>query len=625
MPDPQTLLQPGETLGAPAQSDLLQPGETLGDPVAPPAAGPHVDMQQVDPYTGKPSPNYIPQNASVDSGFLKSAGETSGVTGVSQLLSNEAAWRVHSYHQALDAVKRNDWKSAVNNAYAAISGGDKNDPLYDAAKKIIETPWEETKQAYQEFKKGNIGEGAVHAATAVPLIGPGAKAVGEKLATDVKSGNLENVAGDVAGFVSTLGFGKSIGGSGEAGEGAAEAAEGTRPSVRPSTTEIAGEKVPVSTPQLQDQSALSKLVQKAGTREGAQKFINNEVQPAAARATQSNFSKAALSDVENLQKLRGETPTETPTLNTVDDISKHLKSSAQETYQKLDKAGESDHAQWESDHEQWEKDMKDMDTRPELKGFPKPEEPIEPKKFTELQDDISNATDTLNSKISSQVDKEAAKKSLPQMKKQMADFLDKHGDAVEEGELPAANNVYRRGVQYDWIAKKMRTATSGTEGTTSGLNQKPTTLNASSLEKIPANFDNKFGEGSFKKLIGEDGMKNYNEVLNVLKNPMQAPKFQDWIKNSLTATLGYAAGGPVGAGAAVLSKVGLSSLADNLLFNPEFGKKALSGWKATKGAASKTIANRPVLKPTATNAALQGTRSITNVYNGAGSALGGSQ
>jgi len=634
MTDPQSLLQPGETLGTPVQSSLLQPGETLGTPVGsstsepPSAAGPHVDMQQVDPYTGKPSPNYIPQNASTsltDFGndkvgkFIGSAAETSGITGISQLVSARGAWQLHSYHQALEAVKRGDWKSAVNNAYAAISGTGKDDPLYDAAKKIIETPWEETQKAYQEAKKGNVGEAVVHGATAVPILGPGARAVGEKTAQDIKEGEWSKAAGDVAGFVSSLGFGKSLGETGEAGE-AAETVEGAKPLVRPSTAEIAGEKVPVSTPQLQDQGALSKLVQKAGTREGAQKFINNEVQPAAAKATQANFSKAALADVENLQKLRGETPSEPPVLHTVDDISKHLKTSAQETYKKLDQAAEEDHALWEQEHKQWEEDTAKLG-----KGATPLEEPVEPKKFTELQDDINNASDTLNSKISSQVDKEAAKKSLPQLKKQMSDFLDKHPALVESGELAAANNVYRKGIQYDWIAKKMRSATTGTEGTASKLAQKPTTLNSSSLEKLPGQFDNKFGEGSFKKLMGNDGMKNYNDILNVLKNPMQAPKFNDWIKNSLTAALGYAAGGPAGAAGAVLSKIGTSSLADNLLFNPEFGQKAITAWKSVKGAAGKAVANRPVLKPTAGNVALQGARSIANVYSGAGSALGGSQ
>lgn len=597
------------------------PAQSSASGQPPPAAGPKVDMQQVDPYTGKPSANYIPQNASTDvGGFVKSAGETSGVTGVSQLLSNEAAWRVHSYHQALDAIKRNDWKSAVNNAYAAISGGDKNDPLYDAAKKIIETPWDETKQAYESAKKGEIGNTVIHAATAVPLIGPGARAVADKTAGDVKEGNWENVAGDVAGFVGTLGFGKSLTADAEATETAGRTTEGAASSVRPSTVDIAGEKVPVSTPQLQNQGAVSKLIQKAATKEGAQNFINNEVQPAAARATQANFSKAALGDVEKLQQIRGEAPTEPPVLNSVDDISKHLKSSAKPTYEKLDAAAEQDHDQWQVDHKQWEDETAKL---PEGET-PKPE-PIEPKKFTELQDSINDANDTLKSRVSSQVDKEAAKKSLPQLKKQMSEFLDKHADVVEDGELAAANSVHSRGIRYDWIAKKIRSASSGTEGTESALNQKPTTLNPASLQRLPGAFDNKFGEGAFQKLLGDEGVKNYNDVINVLRNPIEAPKFQEWVKNTLVGGLGYAAGGVAGSVGALLTKKGAVSLADNLLFNPEFGKKAMAAWKTAKGAGKKVVTNRPTLQPTAKNAALQGTRSIANVYNGAGSALGGSQ
>lgn len=639
MANPEPIPQ-GATIGEP-----IPQGATIGDAVGavstsgqnpPPAAGP-ADMQQVNPWTGAPATSYqaTPQEQ-IPEGHLaavrrreeqqplisaagKASGatlETSGLAGGATLLSREAAHRVDAYHRAIDAVKSNNWKAAVNFAYAAISGADKNDPLYDAAKGIIQSPWEETKAAYEEAKKGNLGEATIHAATAVPVLGPGARFVGEKTAQDIKEGELSKAAGDVAGFAATLGFGKGL--SGEAEEAAAKTGEAAT-KVRPTTVEIAGEKVPVSTPQLQEQSGLSKVIQKAASKEGAQEFISKEAQPVAARATQSNFSKAALKDVEKLQTIRGDAPAEAPVLNTVDDIASHLRKSAKDTYSKLDDAAALDHQQWEVEHKQWEMGQKEKIEGELPEGSAPSPEPVEPKSFTELQDDISNAEKTLSSKFSSTTDKGAAKDSLPKLKQQMDDFLTKHEDVVDSKELGAADSVWRRSKQYDWIADKMRSATSGTTGTVSALKQKPITLKTTSLEGLPAKFDTEFGEHSFERLLGDDGVKNYNDILNVLRNPIQRSNFTKWASRALVGGAGYLAAGPVGLGAALMGKAGISSLADNLLFNPEFGQKALSGWRAAKTGVSKAAAQ---VRPTpATSLTLQSGRSLANVYGGAAQPL----
>lgn len=533
-----------------------------------------------------------PENASTNT-VLSHAANTSGLSSVAHLIPAEAAHRVQMYNSALEALKKGDHKTAAMYAYAAISGADKNDPLFEAAKSIIATPYEEAKAAIEADKKAREtgdkklqADAYSHALGAVPIAGPILQQTTKDLGNAI--GGKEDasaVGGDVLGVLGTLGFGKLLGGAGEVeGEAAPRPSNvragnsGLGTGVRPSEIEIAGEKVPVSQAQLPDaqQSVGTKVAKQFASHKGAQKFIDERVQPAAQKAAQSNFSQAGLSQVEKLQQLRGETPAEAPVLNTVDDIAKHLETEAQKTYKTLDEASKADSAAAKSSNPNT--DVLDASGKP----VDMTKQTAQPKAFTELQSQIRDAEQTLKSRTASTTEKGAAKEALPGLQKEMTDFLQKHGDAVAPGELDAADAAWQSAQRYKWIAKKMRVATKGTEGTDSVLAQKPTQLNPKSLENMPGQFDNKFGQGSFQKLLGDEGVKNFNDIQNVLRNPIERSAFEEWLHKTVLGAAGFALEGPLGGVGALVGKIGLKHFADNLLFNPEFGQGMMKAWNAAK-------------------------------------------
>jgi hypothetical protein len=75
-------------------------------------------------------------------------------------------------------------------------------------------------------------------------------------------------------------------------------------------------------------------------------------------------------------------------------------------------------------------------------------------------------------------------------------------------------------------------------------------------------FENKFGEGSFKKLLGEDGYHNFNDILNALKTPTTGGFLQDWLKKLPMHTGEFA-------------EMPVQRVADNILFNPTAGQTFL--------------------------------------------------
>lgn len=551
-------------------------------------------------------------------GLLAHAGDTSGLAGLATLISSAGAHRIAMYHKAVDAFKKGDIKQASIHAYGAMSGGDKDDPLRQAAAQILQMPWEEAKQAYAESKAAINGpdkvahglQAAEHLVGAVPVLGAGAQSVGGEIDKDAHEGNYAGLLGDVAGFVSTLGLGSEMEEAGAAGKTANAASKGGETAeaskgMRPTTTPIAGVDVPVSPAQMKEQSFGTKVAKKAATKEGAQKFINETVQPAAQRASQSNFTQAALKTVNQLKQLRGEQPAMLPNLHSVDDIAKYMEDAAHPTYDKLDALSAKDHTDWELRKAQAEHAAtasepaggRDFSTIQEgdAKATPEFNEP-EPKLFTELQTQIRNAESTLLDRQASTVEKAKAAKDLPEFRQQMDDFVKQHKGEVDPKELDAADLSYKQAQRYKWISNKIRVGTTGTEGTASDLLQKPTMLNPSTLERLPAQFDNHFKEpGAFNRMLGRDGIRNYNDVLNVLRNPIQRSSLEEWIRKAVVGGAGAAVGavtaGPLGATAgsagAIAGKYGLSRIADQLLFNPELGQATLKRWKAATAAATR--------------------------------------
>jgi hypothetical protein len=426
--------------------------------------------------------------------------------------------------------------------------------------------------------------------------------------TAIEAGATAGVLGGGAHLVSD-----AVGGLANAGE-----------KLAPSTINVAGVDIPVAAthPQLPEGEGVGDhFIKGSATKEGAKNFVATKVQPAAVKATQSNFTQSALDAVDDLHGAQG-TPSfaetgQQPQLGTVDDIAKYMKQEAKTTYQKLDDAAQPEIQAWEDQYgkaasKQQPSTLLDANGKPIV--TPGEAIPDKPKLFTQLQDQISGAKSTIGSKLSSQVDKENAITNLPKYEQEMKDFTTKHSDVVNPDELKAANSVYSKGLKYDYIADKMRAATKGAEAGNT-FKGDIASLHPRALETLPRQFDTQYGEGSFADLLGGKGVKNYNDIVNALKMPTTGSTFLEWLKQL-----------PLNAGK--IATIPAGNLADRILFDPEAGARLLNKFRAyestvnqvSKGgevAASQTIANSHA----ASNTAKQANR---QALNGTQSSLGGS-
>lgn len=574
--------------------------------------------------------NFAPQSkpqapSSQKPGFTERAYQTSGAKGIVNLISAEASHRAELLHKAQDAYRNGDRLTATKYAMAAYEGLDKDSPIAQAAKQLVTGPiqeitesWKHTADAGKDAFRGDWGTAlsealvaAQHGIGAVPLVGAGSRAAGETIDQDIQDKNWSGLAGDAFGVLVPFGLGKVAGRMGEAMENTKGA------SILPAEGDIGGVKVPVSAPQMNDavlpNSIPGRMTRAAGTASGAQKFIDEEVQPKAVGATTQNMAESAMQTVDEMRKLRNQGPISSkgqagagttntpPVVNSVNDIVQMLEGEAKPTYQALDKAVEPEIKQWEADKKAWEQNNPEpQNPKPISPTTSQPPTPAQkavwkaqkdawkdakeqwaednprPKAFTELQDQIKHAYNVIDSEASSQVDKEAAIRNLPEYEKEMGDYVNKYGNAVHPDELDVANKLWRQSLQYDWVSKKLRIATRGTTGTSSMLKQKPMQLNPGSLEAMPGSFDNRFGDGAFAKLLGPDGMSNYNDVLNALRNPVtKGMTLEQYLTNHVLAGFGKAVTAPI------------SWTIDQLLFNPKVGQAVLKGWRAA-GTATKT-------------------------------------
>jgi hypothetical protein len=556
-------------------------------------------------------------------GLVGRAYETSGAKGIVDTLfqsKDEQQARLKQpmdlYNAAVEALDRGDLKAAAGHAnklvaYTANGFMSKDNPLYKAAEAIIMHPIEEAYEAGRAARQGNGLAAAQHGIGAVPILGGIAEQIGGDIDQDAHQKNWSGVAGDILGPLLTLWGGKMV--------GAVSEAVGTNlEGVRPSEVEIAGEKVPVASnsPNLASQSGASKVASQAATKGAAKAFIEDRVQPAAVKASQSNFAHSAMESADELRTLRGEPSVmqKPPALRTVHDIGEFLRDEAKGTYQKLDEAGQTAQEAWEQTYGKAARAAKvpkptlyDANDQP-IAAAPEPKIPPKPKNFSELKTAINDAEETLRPGGGDNAAQSAAKEELPGLKKQMRDFLDEHEGVVSQDELDAADKVWAKSRAYDWLSKRVRSATQGQDAGKI-FAEESKSLRPSSLRNIPKQFENRYGEGAWSRFLGPDGVKNYNDVLSALETPaVGGNRLMQWLGQLKPAGL------PVGD----TLKLPLSALADNLLFNPEFGQTAMRLWKLAPGA---PMTSRQALA-LGTNLSNRSAEQKRKVYSGTASSLG---
>ena len=574
-------------------------------------------------------------------GFAQRAIEASGAGGMGSLIGQEAGYigtmpartyhRIQGLNQAYDALKRGDLKKAASIAHMLAAGP--NDPVSDMAKNLIKLPFEEAVEAYRSFrdtpdKVAATLSAAQHGIRSVPLIGSAAEQVGSAIAEDLHNNNWSGLSGDIVGVIPALLMG-SEGRAADAAEasgaeGAAEAAEGAKTSaIRPSQRAIGRTQVPVTALQAEDVSTQAKVARELANNPAAAqaKFAAERTQPAAVNATVSSLEDVARNHIQTLRdQLNIHDPFEAD-MSTLRKQSAAMKDSAQEVYQRFDKASEEEQATFDQHQAEKKAEFKaDQDAKKAAaktadKEF-KPETFVpdeRPQTFAEMQTTRADALKAMRQ--GSPEAYKAAKADLEAVEKKMDVFAKEHDDLVSPEEYSAANAARRAAGQHDFIADRLNID--------EGTDQIPASITKGSLKSLPRSFDKRYGEGAFEKYLGPEGMQNYNAVRDVLESPSQRDGFMNLAttitRHSVGAGLGYLAGGPGGAlaGAAIQHSIG--RIAENLLFNPEYGQTMLATWRASQrlantGIAAGTAISRPPVLAAPVVAPLA-SRNVTHTWN----------
>ena len=569
-------------------------------------------------------------------GFVSRLMDTSGAEGLGKLAGQTAGYvgnmpahvynRVQGLEQAYAALKQGDLKKANMIAHTLLSGPD--DPITAMAKNLIKVPFDEALEAYKSFKANPSVDNltaAQHGIRSIPLIGEPAEHVGGLIAEDLRTHNWSGLSGDLVGIVPALLMGAE-GNAAEAAstsgaEGAAEAAtDATSNAIRPTQRMIGRTPVPVTALQAENPSMGARALKTLANNPAAEqaKFAAERTQPAAVNAAVTSLEDVARNHIQTLRdKLGDNTPFEAD-MSTLRKQSGAMKDAAQEVYTKFDKASDEDQAAFKDqqvakkeayDQEQADKktDFED-DQKAKKEAFEKSEqsktkasentpaphkaakfkaekfEPDEfeederPLTFREMQTKRSDAMNNMRAGTTPAAYK-TAQMELNSVEKQMDDFAGKHDDVVSPDEYSLANSTRRAAGQHDFIADRLKID--------KGTGEIPASITRGSLKTLPQTFEKRYGDGSFAKYLGPEGFKNYNAVRDVLENPTQGQGLWHMAKvltrHAASLGAGYAAGGGV-AGAAALDagQVALGHIAENLLFNPEYGQTVMAAWRAAQ-------------------------------------------
>ena len=628
---PQTA--PDTLDAAPDTMDAAAPDTLDAAPAAPP----------VNPNKILASTKYAGAPSTEAPGFAQRVAENSGAAGLGTLFAQEGGYigtmpsrtmnRVKGIQEAYEALKQGDLKKAAMIAHTLASGP--ADPITAMANNIIKMPFDEAVEAYKALRNQNLDDttsylqAAQHGIRAFPVIGAGAEQVGANIAEDFHNNNWRGLSGDIVGVLPALLFG----GEGKAAqaaetsgaEGAAEAAEAAQKNaIRPSQRMIGRTPVPTTALQEANPTLRAKLLNVVSNDPTAAqgKFIAEHTQPAAATAAITSLEDVARKHIQMVRDELGDSTPFEADMGTIGKQAHAMRESAQEIYKKFDAASEAEQEDYKTqtalDKEQFENDQIekeeqfnedqaakkeafDKEQQAKVAASAKKETPYKAKPFKAEKfeggdfkpEDRPLTFDEMQmqrGKLVKAMQKNAipfseGQDALNDVEAKMNDFAERHSDVVSPDEYKLANDVYRAATKHDFIADRLKIAF--------GTGEIPTKISKSSLANLQQAFDSnkKFGPDAFEKYLGPEGVKNFNAIRNILENPAQASPFMRMVKmllgEAVGAGVGFATGeGYAGAVTGVAAKYGAGQLAENLLFNPEFGQTTLAAWNRLRPAAA---------------------------------------
>lgn len=621
-------------VAAPVPNDLMSrfqavagsnpaPGATPKPPhsdVAPPPA-PSDDMMARFGKVAQGGTSAAPQQAQEqpeDTDFLSRASQTSGIHGLIESAKAhwDAAKQTEDENQAVikqvtDLAKAKDFGRATElllshlTKGALMKGATALVPGGEAGLNVAESSAEHLGKMGSEFGKGNIGEGVVEAATAVPVVGPMARSIAEPAAADIKSGNAEGFAGDVVGGAAQIGsilLGRK--GAPEADTALPPAKEpiGPETQVTKGTRAVAGGTVPtvekVAAP-AEGRTAAEVSEMKATAQKTLEKTYAKETEPAA----KGIFSKGITDAAKKIDP-------SAPEMATMEDYGKHFTEKGHEVWQKADEISRRGYTAAKPAtasgvlDESGKMIMKD--------GSPAVGEPV---KFTDLQKSERAAW------RSGDFDK------ANDLRMKQEEFLDRHANEFEPGALKEARKNYAIGSSGFRIHDALNS--------TAVIGETPDELIANKNVPDPGMWRGKAFLRTIRKLNGpredlsesefkqaklpQQTVANWQELGRVLtkegnmnrfnaifRQVAATPEIADSIgkqvgdavaRKTVAGAAGSVLGGPLGAGAAVAADQWLlPKIMERISYNPQAMKTLVTGLKSSATAAAIANALRPYLK-----------------------------
>lgn len=371
-------------------------------------------------------------------------------------------------------------------------------------------------------------------------------------------------------------------------------AYGERTLLAPTTATTAGVEAPISASQQPGGSKVADILGRLASPGAAKDFQKNKTQPAAQKQLVSslgqvvedavNSHEAKMSDQPTPEAISGsQQPSQHQTMDAAADAARK---SSSKTWQKADAVD----AEAKSGYDERVRQAQaEVDEHNKLvdehnANLGKDEAPMErigpdeaasqvekPVLFSELDSAVKKAQADTYSKDPA-IRQQARDTDLPKAEKALDKWFNDHQDKVPPVEYQSAKRLKFLAERVQGIANKLR----GPMATD--------TVNGNMLRRQEALYENRYGRGAFKQLLGKDGYQNWANVASIL-DPIKGPgKLEAYGERFGLGTFAAALAGlhlfPVGFAA----KLGAEWMLNRAMFDPAWGQwftKAFGHYRLT--------------------------------------------
>lgn len=403
----------------------------------------------------------------------------------------------------------------------------------------------------------------------------------------------------------------------------AEEAEQETPTLRPTTTEIAGKEIPVTAAQAQTLEGegptfINRMARKLVTPGQAAAFQMERTKPEAQAAFLSSLSQSAEDKIAAYEAVREGQPTPDRISGTnipgsysdPDEIWAGMQKAAGPTWEKAREQSNKELAQWEqakrdavaahkmgidqhnSVVDQFNSSLSEGETPMERVTFDEndvPNMPERPVTFDELRDAVRTAKARAAGEggISFEDQTKARQVELPKAEKALDKWFADRPDVVSEAEYDSAKKLHADSIRYQDMANYLRMSLAKGNLTGSMIRGLEAKVNGIAIKE-----QGQKGLGAFRRLVGDDVYSNIQKVASLF-DPVEKTgllgKAQSWGQYTFEYVVGGALGAMLhattGFVGGVAAKVASEVFMNKLLYDPEFGSTFGKVVDAVKSAA----------------------------------------